>query len=581
MIPESLIDEIQSRVEIADIIGRYVPLKRAGRHWKALCPFHKEKTPSFVVNTDKQIFHCFGCGVGGNVFSFLMQHDRLTFPEAVQQIGEQLGVRVDGDAGEVGRERREPLLALLEQVAQYFERTLAHPEQGAAARAYVAQRGVSEAARKAFRLGFAPAGWERLVTAATGRGISLDQLAAAGLVVQGRSSPYDRFRQRLIFPITDVRGRVVGFGGRSLDGQEPKYLNSPETAVYSKGRQLFGLAQAKEALDAAKVAVVVEGYFDCVVLASTGLTHVVSPLGTALTHEQARLLKRYVDEVVLAFDADAAGEAATLRGLDLLLEAGFTVRVADLPSGQDPDECIRRDGLARFRERLEASRSMFEFLLQLAAQRHPLTTAEQRVEAAQWVLGTVAKVPNAMLRREYARELAQRFQLDERAVDEELRRAMGRAPGGAGLEMARRPHSAASGAERLLAALVVEEPSRWEQVRGRLSVEHVTDPTLRRILAMTAEALAAGRPPTAAQLASRLSAQGLASIVGELMALAQTVAAKTAAFEECVKRLRAHARKVMQEQLQAQLHEAQARHDESTIRRLLTAYQGQLKGGDA
>ena len=413
LIPESVLDEIQSRTDIAELIGRYVPLKRAGRNFKANCPFHKEKTPSFMVNTDKQIFHCFGCGVGGNVFSFLMQHDRLAFPEAARQLAEQAGISVPEPSETARRESSKPLAELLQQSCRYFERRLAHPQEGQAARDYLAQRGVSEAAQRLFRLGLAPSGWRGLLAAAQKRGVSQHLLESAGLIVSNPKGAYDRFRHRLMFAIMDARGRIVGFGGRSLDGQEPKYLNSPETVLYSKGRHLFGLAQAKEAIVDRKTAVIVEGYFDCVVLAGAGIAHVVSPLGTALTVDQARLLKRYAQQVILAFDADAAGAAATLRGIDLLIEQGLQVRIAQLPSGVDPDECVRSMGRERFERLLEASVSVFETLMDTAMKRFATDRIEGKVEAAQFVLPTLAKVPDAMLRSEYVRQLAERLTLDE------------------------------------------------------------------------------------------------------------------------------------------------------------------------
>src|SRR3989338_1171027 len=347
LIPEDVIDEIQTRADIAELIGRYVPLKRAGRHLKGLCPFHKERTASFTVNPEKQIFYCFGCQAGGNIFSFLMQHDRMTFPEAVRQLGEHVGVSIPEQGSDEHRGIVEQLAALTEKACSYFERTLAHPEQGRAAREYLRERGVTEEGMRRFRLGLAPEGWTRLLEATQSAGVTPEQLEAAGLAIRGTRGQYDRFRSRLIFPILDARGRVVGFGGRSLDGRDPKYLNSPETPLYTKGRHLFCLAQAKEAVTAGKTAVIVEGYFDCAVLAAGGIAHVVSPLGTALTEDQARLLKRYADQVVLAFDPDAAGETATLRGIDLAVEIGVQVRIANLPPGQDPDELFRAWGGAR------------------------------------------------------------------------------------------------------------------------------------------------------------------------------------------------------------------------------------------
>ncbi len=585
LIPENVIDEIQARVDLAELIGRYVPLKRAGRHFKAHCPFHKEKTPSFMVNTDKQIFHCFGCGVGGNIFSFLMQHDRLTFPEAVRQLAEHVGVRIPEREPAATDDAYKRLAALMEKVCRYFERTLQSP-QGSAARAYVKERGVSDAACGAFRLGAAPAGWDHLLKSAAAAGVSRDQLEGAGLVVKGPSSVYDRFRNRLIFPIVDLRGRVVGFGGRSLDGKEPKYLNSPDTALYRKGQHLFGLAQAKDAVIAKNTAIVVEGYFDCVVLADAGITHVVSPLGTALTTDHARLLARYAERVILAFDPDAAGEQATLRGIDLLVEAGLRVEIAQLPQGVDPDECVRSSGRERFERLLEQSAGIFEFLVQTAVQRHPLTSVEDKVNAAQFILPTIAKVPDAMLRSEYVRLLAERLHVDEGAVAQELSKVqprphtnwlgIQRAPIGVGA----RPFT--QGPEPLLTAMILDEPARWRQAQDQVSCDDITEPTLRRVLAIVSELERSGESATTAQLVSRLSEEGLHDVVGTLMALVESLSSPDEVFADCLRRLRARAQQREREQKREQLRAAQEAGHEAEVHRLLAEFQellSQPKGG--
>ena len=575
LIPEGIIDEIQARTDIADLISRYVLLKRAGRHFKANCPFHKERTPSFMVNTDKQIFHCFGCGVGGNIFSFLMQHDRLTFPEAVRELGDHVGVQVP-DRDPSGDESHKALAALMEKVCGHFERRLLDPKDGRSAREYLRKRGVSDRTRQAFRLGLAPAGWDRLLRAAKAAGVAGERLEAAGLVVKGKSGYYDRFRNRLMFPIQDLRGRIVGFGGRSLDGKEPKYLNGPETALYSKGRHLFGMAQAKDAIIAAKTAVVVEGYFDCVVLVDGGMAHVVSPLGTALTTEQARLLKRYAEQVILAFDADAAGEQATLRGVDLLIELGLRVRVAQLPQGVDPDEYLRASGRERFQQLLDRSLDLFEFLVQTALRRDPAGSTEDKVKAAQFVLPTIAKVPDAILRSEYVRLLAGRLRLDEAAVAEELGKAHARTQPPAA--PSRRPTSrpVSEGLERFFTALVLDDPSRWQAVQERVSLDHVTDPALRNILSVVCELAVAGHPATPASVVSRLPEAGDGALVTALVELAQTAASKDEAFEDCVRRLADNARKRERAKLQEQIRTAQEAGREAEVTRLVAEYQQQL-----
>ena len=579
LIPEGVIDEIQTRSDIAELIGRYVPLKRAGRHFKAHCPFHKERTPSFMVNTEKQIFHCFGCGVGGNIFSFLMQHDRLTFPEAVRQLADHVGMPLPDRSATSPEGPSRMLGPLMEKACRYFERQLLEPKQGEPARIYLERRGVSTQARGAFRLGFAPEGWNRLSQAAKATGISLEHLEAAGLVIKGKAGYYDRFRHRVMFPILDARGRVVGFGGRGLEGEEPKYLNSPETVLYRKGRHLFGLAQAKDAIIKGKTAVLVEGYFDCVVLVEAGFSHVVSPLGTALTTEQVHLLKRYTEQVILAFDPDAAGEDATLRGIDLLVEAGLQVRVAMLPPGNDPDECVRSHGWAWFQRLLDESVSLLEFLIQSALRRHPGHDAERVVQAARVVLPTIAKVPDAMLRREYVRLLADRLKLDEAAVAEELAKTQPRphvrqpvATRDVGLSS----RSIAQGPERLVTALILDEPSRWTQAQDQLSLESVIDPALRRILTVVDELATAGRSVSPAAVVSRLLEEGLGSLVSALVEVAQSLPSKTEAWQDGIRRLESARRRRELAVLREQIRTVQDAGHATEAQRLLAEYQRRL-----
>lgn len=585
LIPEGVIDEIQARADIAELIGRYVPLKRAGRHFKANCPFHKEKTPSFMVNAEKQIFHCFGCGAGGNIFGFLMQHDRLTFPEAVRQLAEHVGIRVPDRQDDERSSEQAQLIALNEKICRYFERVLQHPTTGRPARAYLDKRGVPETARARFRLGLAPAGWSGLLTAAKSSGVTAQQLEAGGLIIRGKNGSYDRFRSRIMCPIQDVRGRVVGFGGRSLDGREPKYLNSPETAVYTKGRHLFGLAQAKDAIIASKRAVLVEGYFDCIGLVDAGIADTISPLGTALTSDQARLLKRYAEQVILAFDPDAAGEQATLRGIDLLVEAGLQVRIAQIPKGMDPDECVRAYGTERFSALLDQSVTIFECLLASAVKQHPPTRIESKVRAAQFVLPTIAKVPDAMLRREYVRLLADRLRLDEGAVLEELGKAQPHAapasPARPAGGPARSGGAAAQGAQRLLTALILEDPGRLDEV-GADVLSEVDDPALQRILQTAGELHARRSGVTPAQIASRLSEEGHGGLVGALVELAESVSAKGDALDDCLRRLQAGRRARELAALREAIQAAQTSGREDEMQRLLGQYQERLatpKGG--
>lgn len=582
LIAEQILDEVQSRIDIVDLINRYVPLKRTGRHFKGLCPFHKERTPSFVVNAEKQIFHCFGCGVGGNVFSFLMHLEHLTFPEAARQLAELTGISIPEENEEPSAGQREKLLRVVETATLFFEKQLQEP-LGKAARAYVLQRGVTEEARKRFRLGLAPAGWDNLIGTFRRSGVPEDLVEPAGLLVRGKSGYYDRFRSRLMFPIMDLRSRTIGFGGRSLDGQDPKYLNSPETLLYSKGRQLFGLAQAKDSIIQKKTAIVVEGYFDCVVLFSAGVTNVISPSGTALTLEQVRLLKRYAERVILAFDADAAGELATLRGIDLLVEAGLNVAVAQFPSGTDPDEYVRAHGKAQLERLLENSINLFEVLMQSALRKHPGSTVEVKVRAAQFVLPTLAKVPDAILRSEYVRQLAERLSLNEQAVAQELSKiASGRSsePKDIGIQASAASSVPAPAVEQLLVGLVLDDPSRYSKLQEELPLSAVTDLSLRKMLSLIGQ-WCEQQVITAAQIVSRLGTNGEKATAAALVELAQTVLSKEEALEDCIRRLKAAAHKRQLQLLRQRIEVAQTQGQQEETHELLTAYQQFLKPSKA
>jgi DNA primase len=358
-------ERVRAVSDVVEVIGQYVTLKRAGRSWKGLCPFHQEKTPSFTVSPERQTFHCFGCGAGGDVFRFVQEVERLTFPEALRLLAGRAGIPLPRLAAGEGMGGK--LTELCEEAAALYRRSLLDPGLGGAARALLRARGIGEEVEERFGLGFAPPGWDFL----TGRlekrfGAAL--LLQAGLAVEReRGGLYDRFRERLVVPLRQPSGRVVGFGGRALGQEEPKYLNSPETAVYRKGQFLFGLGEARAALQESREPILVEGYFDCLVLHQAGFRSAVAVAGTALTPEQARLLRRYADGVVLCLDGDAAGRAAQRRALAPLLSAGLALRVASLAEGEDPDSLVRRRGAAALEAVVEGAVSPAAYLCADAA----------------------------------------------------------------------------------------------------------------------------------------------------------------------------------------------------------------------
>src|SRR5689334_20781387 len=428
------LDEIRSRVDIVEIVGQVVKLKRAGENWKGLCPFHTEKTPSFTVNPKRNIYHCFGCGAGGDAFGFLMRQDRVTFPEAVRTLAERAGVALPsvGRAPEAD-DKLDTLRRVMAQAAEFYRQAL-WERSGEKARAYLEQRGVDHEVARRFGLGYAPEGWNTLLGVMARQGFGEETLVQAGLALPRQNAPgfYDRFRGRLLFPIRDVQGRVVAFGGRALSGEEPKYLNSPETPLYVKGQMLYALDVAKTAIRERSRAILVEGYLDCLMAHQHGFGETVAALGTAFTTGQLGLLRRYADEVVALFDADAAGQKASTRleemmndvmdlqnlGWSVARTGGFEkaghlpIRVALLPAGHDPDSLLRAEGAGALNVRLDAARPLLSFVLEKALGEEDLATPRGRANAHARVALILSKVANAEEATALAREAARRLGVD-------------------------------------------------------------------------------------------------------------------------------------------------------------------------
>jgi DNA primase len=367
-VDKSKIEEIKNRADIVDLVSEYLTLKKAGRNFTGLCPFHQEKTPSFSVNRDKQIFYCFGCGEGGNVITFLMKIADKTFPEAIEYLAEKTGVVLPPMSwGKEGRQKdslKDGIINLNLKVAQQFSRNLSSPT-GTAARKYLQNRGIAEEIIKQFRLGYVPDTWRSLTDYIEGNGFSMKLAEQSGLVIAGKEgSFYDRFRGRLIFPIENVFGEIVAFGGRVLEKGEPKYLNSPESPVYTKGRNLYGLNKAKEEIRKRGFALIVEGYFDLISLWNAGICNVVATLGTALTREHIELLRRYTVEVVALFDPDEAGIKALDRSLELFLSTQMRARALILPGGYDPDDYVRKFGKEKMEELISRSQPLSDYYIE-------------------------------------------------------------------------------------------------------------------------------------------------------------------------------------------------------------------------
>jgi DNA primase len=422
MIPKETLEQIAAANDIADVIGSYFPLKRAGSTFKALCPFHQEKSPSFTVNVQRQRYHCFGCGEGGSVFDFVAKYESVDFPTAARRLAERAGIQIVEQERTPGEERevslRKRLLAIHQQAAEWFHGMLMKTKAANGARAYLKQRGLTSDVAQRWKIGYAPNDFHAFISWAEGEGFNQEEIVQSGLVSlrdseDANSDFYDRFRDRIMFPICNDIGEVVGFSGRMLgsEKQAAKYVNSPETSLFKKGDILFGLHKSKRALIEKESAIVLEGQIDLITAFEAGVQNVVAPQGTAFTEKQARTLKRYTKEVVLCFDADAAGQKAADRSLPALLGLDLGVRVIELPPGEDPDSLIRKEGADAFSARVKDGRDYFDFQIATQKAKPEFLTPQGRVQFARKIATTVEMIGDRLLREAVASRMARAIEM--------------------------------------------------------------------------------------------------------------------------------------------------------------------------
>jgi DNA primase len=418
--PPELIDRIRDASDIVDIISDYVPLKKRGKNYLGLCPFHSEKDPSFTVTPQKQIFYCFGCGEGGNVIHFLMKHEKLSFPEAIELLAKKANIPLPKDSWREKQSGLSDKLYYANQVAnEYFVKNLYREAPGKSARQYLKKRGFDAETLKIFSLGFAPADWEGFLRFAQTKDIKPEILTQAGLTVprtEGKGA-YDRFRKRITFPIFTLSGKIVGFGGRVLDEKdEPKYLNSPETPIYQKGRILYGLILSKEEIRQKGSAILVEGYVDLITLYQAGIKNVVASSGTAFTQDQAHLLARYAEKVYLFFDADSAGQSATFRSVDLLFSEGLDVFVVSLNPGEDPDSYVRKFGQQAVEEKINQAKSFIEFKCKSLGKDFSQLSLREQETVIRDLAETAKKISDDIRRNLFVKKVAQVFKVNESLI---------------------------------------------------------------------------------------------------------------------------------------------------------------------
>lgn len=424
-IPESIVSEIRQSANIINVISEYVQLKRAGNNHVGLCPFHAEKTASFSVNEQKQMFKCFGCGVGGNVYTFLMRHNNMSFPEAVKYLANRYGIQIPTDHLTAEQKQqlneRDQIFEINQTALSFFHDQLTH-SAGNNAQKYILERGISKETQKKYQLGFAPDAWDYMVRLFSRKGIALTLVEKSGLIIQKeKKGYYDRFRNRLIFPIKNINNQVTGFGGRVLDDSMPKYLNSPETPIYHKGRILYGLREAREHCRKNEHVFIVEGYMDLLAMYQHNIKNVVATLGTALTAHHIRLLKGYVRNITLVFDSDQAGIQAAKRSVALFLKEQVNAQIMVLPEGHDPDTFLTQWGEAAFIEQSKKSFGMMAFLIDTALKQHG-ETIKGKIAVINELKPLLAEIDDAVVRSLYIKEIAQRLNVDETSVFAEVRK---------------------------------------------------------------------------------------------------------------------------------------------------------------
>lgn len=584
---DNIIDQIRDKCNIVEIISQYIPLKRAGRNFKAICPFHQEKTPSFMVSPSKGIFHCFGCGAGGNVFNFIMKHERLEFPQVVRMLAEKTGVKLPS-ASMFTREQKEgrDLFQLNELACSWYQGNLAK-EIGRPALEYLKKRAFKAKTLVTFRLGFAPAN-NGLLNFMHAKGVGLELLEKAGLILRKQgSSCYDRFKQRIIFPIFDTRSRILGFGGRVLDNSNtPKYMNSPETPVYRKGSHLYGLNSSKEEIKKQDFCIIVEGYIDLLSVYQNDVCNVVASLGTALTAQQIRLLKRYTDNVVMVFDADRAGELASLRSLDLLIEEDMDVKVVALPKNEDPDSFLGKFGKSDFWQKITQCSDLFDYKLNLLAQNYDLNTVEGKVGIASEMLPTIHRVQNAIRRSGYVKRLAQEFSRGEKSLGEEWILAE--------LKKVKRDFEyyskegfiqtklmAGRPAEEMVLKILLEDETAAEEIKKRLALEDFQDLRIREAMRIIYQLQTQGKIPSVAKLISCLRGEDAAQLISRISSSDSKFIDRRKSLHDCIRRINNDNLRNRLNKLQREIKLAQSWGHKDKITDLVSKYNQLVKNRSA
>lgn len=554
---DSTLEEIKDRIDIVDLISDYVQLKKAGQNWKGLCPFHAEKTPSFTVSPAKQIFHCFGCGSGGDIFTFLARSENLAFPEALKILAKRAGVTLktsQKDSMEAGE--KEPLFNMHKDAAWFFQQNL---PKNARAAGYLKGRGISEDVQKQFVLGYALNSWNGLLNFLARKGYKPDMIKKAGLAVQGSKGVYDTFRDRIMFPIYDLKGDVIAFGGRAIDNSEPKYLNSPETPVFNKRRVLYGLDHAKDSIKDTGQALLMEGYLDVITAHTYGFTNAVAPLGTACTQEHGKLIKRFAEEVVLVFDNDEAGNKAAKNAAGILLESGLNVKVLSIPGKEDPDSYLRKKGNEAFQALLATPLSIIDFFM--------LQKGDKRIIARE-VIETISRAPDKILQGTYMKTLSEKLNVEERYVREEYQRIKKQHKEGhnSSVPAVQSKPKISPKNELYIIKLLLQRPDRAPEVCNEIVSEDFKDPVARSIFSRIKDGTTELN-----QLLSQCDGEEKNYLTG--ISLNEDLENPefedpVKAMNDCMKRIKVNKQKILLQELQGRIKEAEQKKDFALLKQL-------------
>jgi len=574
-IPQGTIDQILDRLDIAEVVGDHIPLKKSGRNFKARCPFHNEKTPSFMVSPDKQIYHCFGCGAGGNVIGFVMNYEKMGFPEAVELLAGKAGVELP--KYEKRSEEEASLITRLYEInkiaASFYQNNLRSPK-GEKALAYLKKRGFSSSTLNDFRIGYAPDEWESLQQFCAGKKIPAELLRKAGLSIQsdkGRGD-YDRFRNRIIFPIFNERGNIVAFGARVLDDSLPKYINSPETAIYSKSNVLYGLNFSKKTIREKGYVLIVEGYMDVIMPFQYGITNTVAASGTALTPRQASMLKKHTNAAVMVFDSDQAGEAASLRGLDVLIANDVNVRIVTLPKGDDPDSFVKKHGVKGFEDITKRAKDLFDYKLGLLMTKFRGEGIRDKANIISEMLPTISIVNNAVVKSGYLKKLAESLGVHEGSLRDEMKKvkpdysfrceSVGKLDAGSKSYISSELH---------VLGLAILDEKLFELLKDELGLYMFRDENIKKVMGLVEDLYRQEVSSKPGKLLSRLEGDESAkAAVVQAVAKADITEERERVLRDCMECMRRENMKDELKSLTLQLKKAQEAKNDAEMRVLLT-----------